>query len=165
MSPVIINPGSGGVAAQGDGWANTAEGAQREAQEWLERIHAEGMTDVELLPEVTESGGRWTFSFRHQITGTVVTLETHGIDNLDAYRKEHIFAPFGPRVYWRGDSSAEPKLEDFAAQGFVAVRTFRPAQSAKDYAATHPIVCAHADEDGGGSHILAPGEKCERGRQ
>ena len=34
--------------------------------------------------------------------------------------------------------------------------------SAKEYAATHPIVCAHADEDGQGSHILAPGEKCNR---
>ncbi len=36
--------------------------------------------------------------------------------------------------------------------------------SAKDYAATHPIVCAHADKDSGGSHILAPGEKCGRGK-
>ncbi len=39
-----------------------------------------------------------------------------------------------------------------------------PAPSAKEYAATHPIVCAHAGQDGQGAHILAPGEKCERGK-
>ena len=38
-----------------------------------------------------------------------------------------------------------------------------PAQSAKEYAATHSIACMHADDDGIGSHILAPGEKCDRG--
>jgi len=36
------------------------------------------------------------------------------------------------------------------------------APSAADYAARHPVACMHADEDGEGSHILEPGEKCQR---
>jgi hypothetical protein len=32
--------------------------------------------------------------------------------------------------------------------------------SAKAYAATHPVLCAHADQDGAGSHWLEPGERC-----
>jgi hypothetical protein len=32
--------------------------------------------------------------------------------------------------------------------------------AAKAYAATHRVLCAHADDDGGGAHWLAPGEKC-----
>lgn len=32
--------------------------------------------------------------------------------------------------------------------------------SARDYAATHRILCAHADLDGIGAHWLEPGEKC-----
>jgi hypothetical protein len=35
--------------------------------------------------------------------------------------------------------------------------------AAKAYAATHRILCAHADDDGQGAHWLAPGEKCARG--
>jgi len=31
---------------------------------------------------------------------------------------------------------------------------------AKAYAATHRVLCAHADRDGKGAHWLAPGEKC-----
>jgi len=32
--------------------------------------------------------------------------------------------------------------------------------AAKAYAATHRVLCAHADQDGRGAHWLAPGEKC-----
>jgi hypothetical protein len=32
--------------------------------------------------------------------------------------------------------------------------------AARAYAATHPVLCAHADQDGKGAHWLAPGEKC-----
>jgi hypothetical protein len=32
--------------------------------------------------------------------------------------------------------------------------------SAKAHAATHPVLCAHADRDGAGAHWLEPGERC-----
>ena len=32
--------------------------------------------------------------------------------------------------------------------------------AAKAYAATHPVLCPHADQDGAGSHWLEPGERC-----
>jgi hypothetical protein len=31
---------------------------------------------------------------------------------------------------------------------------------AADYADRHPVLCAHADDDGSGTHWLRPGEKC-----
>ena len=34
--------------------------------------------------------------------------------------------------------------------------------AAKAYAATHRVLCAHADDDGLGAHWLAPGEECTR---
>ena len=39
--------------------------------------------------------------------------------------------------------------------------------AAKAYAAAHPVLCAHADEDGRGAHWLKPGETCAQahGRQ
>jgi hypothetical protein len=120
---LIINPGSD--VSAGEGWANTFAVAKAAAVDWLAKMHGDGMTDVKLLDDTSEDDereGRWTFSFRHAVTGTVVELETHGIDNSDAYCKQHIMTP---RVYWRGSSSAEPVLEDFAAPGFMAVRTFR----------------------------------------
>lgn len=118
--PLIINPGSHIVAA-GDRWTNTETTARAEAEKWLARMHAEGMTGVELLDGSEERTGRWEFTFRHQVTGATATLETHGIDDLDAYQKDQWFAP---RIYWNGDSSSNPKLEDFAAPGFKPVRTF-----------------------------------------
>ncbi len=33
-------------------------------------------------------------------------------------------------------------------------------RAAKAYAATHRVLCAHADQDGAGAHWLAPGETC-----
>ncbi len=36
------------------------------------------------------------------------------------------------------------------------------AGAAKAYAAEHPVLCAHADQDGAGAHLLEPGERCSR---
>ena len=124
---VIINPGSR-IGEPGTGWTNTEATARAEAERWLTRMHADGMTDVELADGATGREGRWVFSFRHAVTGTVVKLETHGIDDVRAYEKDHIFAP---RIYWNGSSTSEPELEHFAAPGFVAVRTFRQCPTAR----------------------------------
>lgn len=118
---LIINPGSGGIEPGCDGWTNTAEGAHKEAARWLANMHGAGMRDVELLPQWRYRDGRWVFRFRHAVTRVVVELETHGIDDLDAYRRDHFY----PRVYWNGSSTGDPELEDFAAEGFEPVRTWR----------------------------------------
>ena len=118
---VLINPGSR-IGGAPHGWTNTPETARAEAEKWLAGMREDGLVDVELLDEVVENEGRWRFGFRHTVTGTVVFLETHGIDDLDAYQRQHLFPP---RVYWRGSSTAEPKLDDFAADGFEPVKTFR----------------------------------------
>jgi hypothetical protein len=87
-------------------------------------MHADGLTGVTLLDGGEDRGdGRWEFSFRHEVTGVSVCLETHGIDNLDAYQRQHLFTP---RIYWNGSSCANTELEDFAAPGFTPVRTFAP---------------------------------------
>lgn len=123
---VLINPGSGPVAETGDGWTNSYEGALAEAQQWLSRIHADGMEDVKLvLPcscRADVDGGRWSFGFYHPVSGVVVVLQTHGVSDVDAYMKERIFPP---RVYWNGSSSAEPKVEDWLHPGYQVVKTLR----------------------------------------
>jgi len=123
---MIINPGSR-IGEPGEGWTNTSETARSHAADWLTKMHADGMTDVELLDGVTECEGRWVFAFRHAVTGTVVKLEMHGIDNVQAYEKKHLFAP---RIYWDGSSTSNPELEHFAAPGFAPVRTFVAVTSA-----------------------------------
>ena len=120
---ILINPGSGPVTEQGEGWTNTYEGAIAEAERWHQRMVDDGFGhDVELLSQddPIERGGRWVFHFRHRVTGVVVELETHGIDDMDAYMRRHIF---GARVYWNGSSCSSPELDDWAAPGFV--QTFR----------------------------------------
>ena len=118
---LIINPGSR-IGEPGEGWTNTYETARGYAEKWLAQMHGEGMTDVELLDGTEEREGRWVFTFRHKITQATATLEIHGIDNPAAYEKRHVFAP---RTYWNGSSCSDPELENFAAPGFVAVRTFK----------------------------------------
>jgi hypothetical protein len=118
---MIINPGSH-IGEPGKGWTNTAATARAHARDWLTQMHTDGMTDVELLDGERETEGRWVFTFRHAVTGTTVELDMHGIDNLQAYEDDHLFAP---RVYWSGSSTSDPELEHFAAPGFVAVRTFK----------------------------------------
>lgn len=122
---LIINPGSR-IGETQQGWTNTEEKARAEAAKWLSNMHAEGMTDVELLDGCTDDGeGRWRFAFRHKVTGALVYLDTHGIDDMDAYLARCIFPP---RVYWNGSSSSDPKLDDFAAPGFVPVKTFKASE-------------------------------------
>lgn len=122
MSGLIINPGSR-IAPPGEGWTNTEAKARDRAGNWLGKMHAEGMTDVELLDGAEPRDGRWLFTFRHKVTGATATLEMHGIDPAEAYERQHVFTP---RVYWNGSSCADPCLEDFAAPGFRPVRTFAP---------------------------------------
>ena len=117
---LIINPGSR-IQSGGEGWTNTVEGARKKAEEWQELIRAAGH-DVFLMDGVEERDGRWVFGFQHNVTGVIVELETHGIDNLEAYEGAHVFTP---RVYWHGSSVSTPELEDWAADGFEAVRTYR----------------------------------------
>lgn len=124
---ILINPGSGPVADSGNGWTNTYETARELAVGWLKRMHHdEGMRDVELLEGHGTRDGRWVFTFRHSVTNVEIELETHGVDHIDAYQAERVFAP---RVYWNGSSSANPELEHFAARGFESVRTFRPVDA------------------------------------
>lgn len=125
IANLLINPGSH-IGEPGEGWTNTCETARAEAERWLAEMHESGMADVELLDGSTEREGRWTFTFRHKVTGTVVELETHGIDDVQAYERQHVFCP---RIYWNGSSTANPKLEHFKAEGFEPVRTYRAVQS------------------------------------
>jgi hypothetical protein len=122
MTALIINPGSR-IGAPGEGWTNTEAVARTRAEVWLEKMHAEGLTDVELLSGSEARDGRWLYTFRHKVTGATVALEMHGIDPAEAYERQYAFTP---RVYWNGSSCADPSLEDFAAPGFKAVRTFIP---------------------------------------
>ena len=82
---VIINAGSGDIAESGTGWTNTRDGAQRAAAAWLNAMQNEGYGDVEVTEVGPVGNGRWAFDFRHSVTGVVVQLETHGIDDLDAF--------------------------------------------------------------------------------
>jgi hypothetical protein len=123
VSPVFINPGARiPTTDEAVGWTNTHAKAAERSAEWESRMTAEGFDDIEVTDTGIEENGRWQFAFRHRITGKVVTLEQHGIDDLPAYEKQHIFAP---RVYWNDSSSAEPSIEDFRADGFVPVITYK----------------------------------------
>ena len=82
---LIINPGSR-IGEPGNGWTNTEATARAEAERWLTGMHADGMTDVELLDGSTEREGRWVFTFRHAVTGTVGTGD-HGIDDIGPTRR------------------------------------------------------------------------------
>lgn len=120
---LIINPGSGPVM-DGDEWTNTYEQALRYARDWLERIAADGI-DVEMTepPDKEDFEGRWTFKFRHPVTGVACMLEHHGIAPLEAYAKGNFLGAY-PRVYWNGSSSSEPEIEQWTAPGFRVVKTF-----------------------------------------
>lgn len=120
---MIINPGSGAVETSGEGWTNTHKQARVNAYEWFYKPMLEqGFTDIKVIDTKIERDGRWLFNFEHKITGKVVELEIHGIDNMEAYTKTHIF---GSRVYWNGSSSSNPQLEQFAAEGYEPVMTYR----------------------------------------
>lgn len=126
---VIINPGSRiAEAADDEGWTNTYAAALAIAREWHGHMADDGFgADIDLIEPDDMAGrdGRWTFGFRHRVTGVTVELETHGIAPLDAYTDKRIFAP---RQYWNGSSSSNPALEHWAAPGFV--QTYRPGGAA-----------------------------------
>jgi hypothetical protein len=124
---VLINPGSGPAPDSGNGWTNTAEGAQKIAEQWLANMTADGIRDITLLPGSTEHEGHWTFRYQHAVTGAVVQLETTGIDHLDAYRRSHIFLP---RQYWNGSSTSEPEITDWLTDGHEIIKTIRPTAAA-----------------------------------
>lgn len=121
---VLINPGSGSIPPSGEGWKNTKEQARQNAEQWLANMRAEGIRDVELLSEVAPRDGRWSFYFRHAVTGVEVELETHGLsdEGFKAYERERIF---GPRTYWHGSSTETPDVEHWAAPGYEVVKTLR----------------------------------------
>lgn len=123
---LLINPGSE-IGTEQRGWTNTFEGAEAEAERWLKSMHEDdGMVDVELVRRCsTPHEGRWTFTYRHKVTGVEVKLDTHGIDNLDAYKDKN---GFHPRVYWNGSSTSKPSIDDFAAPGFRKLVTFVPSR-------------------------------------
>lgn len=123
MTGFIINPGSRITTNSGTGWTNTYDTAVREAERWLKRLREDHIADVDLvLPGAAGDPGRWVFGFRHTVTGVTVNLETPGIDDWRAYEKERIFSP---KVYWNGSSCSDPKVEDWSAPGFTAVKTFK----------------------------------------
>jgi hypothetical protein len=119
---LITNAGSR-IADSGNGWTNTEASARQEAERWLAAMRGEGLTDIELVDGAMPFENRWRFTYRHTVTGATATLETHGIDDAEAYQAENIFPP---RVYWNGSSTAHPQLEDFAADGYEPVQTYRP---------------------------------------
>lgn len=118
---VLINPGSR-LPEEPQGWTNTYAQAKKEAHEWWERMRRDGFgDDIELIDhEGPCKDGRWLFVFLHKVTRATKCLETHGIDDLDAYKKQAIFPP---RVYWNGSSCSNPELADFTAHGYT--QTFR----------------------------------------
>lgn len=121
----MINPGSK-IADKNEaiGWTSTHAQAKKYAYSWFYKPMLErGFTDIEVTDTNEHDDGRWKFIFRHTITGKEVELEIHGIDDLEAYQKQCIFMP---RVYWNGSSTSDPELEQFSADGFEPVMTFRP---------------------------------------
>jgi hypothetical protein len=124
MTHLIMNPGSDiPEPGEGSGWTNTYEEAYRIAREWLTKMNAEGLADIVLVAgEVIPKEGRWTFTYRHLVTGVEVKFETHGIAPMEAYLEQSPLRAH-PRQYWNGSSSADPCLNDFAAPGFV--QTYR----------------------------------------
>jgi hypothetical protein len=104
---LIINSGS-------ENTGGTFEQAELNAKKFLEGCHDEGLFEVEMsFVEVRETGN-FVFHFTHKVTGKVVELSTHGFTD-DECRQ----FMFNPRVYWNGSSTADPKIEDFMADGFT----------------------------------------------
>lgn len=155
---LIINPGSEPVDTDGQGWTNTYAGACAIAEDWLTKMRDAGIGhDVELVlpapadtidPPAPDSEGRWRFQYRHTVTDGTVELKTHGIDNLDAWAEGRILGSMGPRVYWKGSSSADPQLDDWAADGYV--QTYRPA----DDRPPAPVVPTYQWTDADGRPIV-----------
>lgn len=119
---LIVNAGSQ-IPETGAGWTNTLDQARKNAQDWFDTMRGSGFTDLEMtLQSEDPVDDRWRFVFTHTVTGATAELDMHGVDNIDAFRRQ----TWGyPRAYWNGGSSSEPQLEDFAADGFEPVMTYR----------------------------------------
>lgn len=99
-------------------WTNTFEQSERFARDWFDKMQSDGIVDVEFQgAKSTECNnkGYWTFLFRHTVTGVVVELETHGIDNIDNYMKDNIFTP---KIYWNDSSCSDPDIVHWLAPGY-----------------------------------------------
>lgn len=73
----------------------------------------------------------------------------------------------GQHRLWTGELGGGPGrfgLDDDAYAEAIARAAEPDPGAAKAYAATHRVLCAHADDEGRGAHWLEPGEKCTRGR-
>ena len=71
----------------------------------------------------------------------------------------------GQHDLWTGKWGGEPGRSGLDDAGYAEAiaRAGEPDPgAAKAYAATHRILCAHADDDGKGAHWLEPGERCTR---
>ena len=61
---------------------------------------------------------------------------------------------------WAGEPALRIGMSDEEYAEALARAGEPEPGAAKAYAATHRVLCAHADQDGRGAHWLAPGEKC-----
>ena len=116
MSTLIINPGShvaGGTEAQ----------ALANAREWLTHMRENGITDPSIVLDEQSrkhENGRWSFMFRHLLTGIERELSIHGLteDEAKAFAARNIVGA-RPRVYWKGSSCSDPDMLDWMAPGYV----------------------------------------------
>jgi len=115
---LLINPGSHIGENTSEKWANTHEQALQNALGWLKNIQNDGYKNIRMYDTKEEIEGRWKFIFKHLVTGVEVELETHGITDIDEYKKEHVFTP---RVYWNGSSTGEPELDQWLTDGYHKV--------------------------------------------
>jgi hypothetical protein len=92
--------------------------------------------------------------------------DARGCDEAQA-RQEYREWAEGQHGLWTGQLGGEPGrlgMNDAEYAAAIARANEPDPGAAKAYAATHRVLCAHADDDGQGAHWLAPGEKCTRGR-
>ena len=85
--------------------------------------------------------------------------------SADQARQDYREWAEGQHNLWTGAYGGEPGrygLDDAGYAEAIARASEPEPGAAAAYAATHRILCAHADDDGQGAHWLAPGEKCTR---
>ncbi|QMW06394.1 hypothetical protein [Spirosoma foliorum] len=111
---LLINPGS-----QVEG--GTLEQARINAQVFLNGIHDQGMKEVFIDPDPVCADGRWTFIFRHPVTGKTAILKTHGLTDEESRNQF-----FVPRIYWNGSSTADPEIKDFLPANWGFRIVFEP---------------------------------------
>jgi hypothetical protein len=86
--------------------------------------------------------------------------------NEDQARHEYREFAEGQHRLWTGElggSAGRFGMNDAEYAAAIARASEPDPGAAKAYAATHRVLCAHADGDGREAHWLAPGEKCRRG--